>query len=702
MARLRINQGLNLTLDATSTDFQVKSLAGSNNANLLINGRNFGVEVRIDEDNTGKDYFRVTQGPNGANTLVSVDSGGYTFVKGFLNVGGFDLQLGTADQTSRGHTGQSRALVKYAPSTLVINYAGDFSGGVRVDGPGMNIVGNLGVGTTSPFSEVYNADTSYQIAGANPNATVLHIFSPNNAPVLNLQTNKDTDGAAMGGIVWTRQSGQSDAHRQIAGIAATQVGTGAIAGSKLRFYAKGTAYPVNVMTLTVDGTSDARVGINTETPAARLDVNGNAIVRGNFDVSGNTTVNGDLTVTGQIVGQLADRSADLLDGYHASTTPSANTIPVLDSYGTLNLPASTVPIRVNGQPYTSRTFYVDQAKGNDDYPGTFYRPFRTIAKAIASVPHGGTGNIYVAGNYDFNDGVVEIRGTCIHLHLWGTLTVGWKTDRGFDSLSGAFHLYGADLHIHISKYMLVEGIGKLVINDRVTTNPIIPPGQAFISTHEGVNTISFNVEVSTRFPSYNPIYLGKDAYLGWNSTCFTVFRLKGENVIVKDPRTSGLMNFDWSGVGAYLVWGDIKDAEGNSLDPKTLVSGVKTTADGQLLNVLSNLNISNENQLLFGRIVQSGSNSNGSYIRYGDGTQICWGVNVGFGPDPQTITYPAAFASLPAVIVTPSDWPAIHISVDSGWGYGTIQQRFRKYDAVGNEYKGEHSGFHYIAIGRWK
>lgn len=87
MARLRINQGLNLTLDATSTDFQVKSLAGSNNTNLLINGRNFGVEVRIDEDNTGGDLFRVTQGPNGANTLFSVDSGGYTSVNGNVGIG---------------------------------------------------------------------------------------------------------------------------------------------------------------------------------------------------------------------------------------------------------------------------------------------------------------------------------------------------------------------------------------------------------------------------------------------------------------------------------------------------------------------------------------------------------------------------------------------------------------------------------------
>ena len=600
MARLRINQGLNLTLDATSTDFQVKSLAGPNNANLLINGRNFGVEVRIDEDNIGGDLFRVTQGPNGANTLFSVDSGGYTFTKGMLEVGGFDLRLGTADQTSRGNTGPSRALVKYSPSTLVINYSGDFTGGTMVDGPG------LGVGGTN---YVYNTTKSFQIPGADANARWLIVQdTPSGAGVISFSNTKDADGNILGALVWTREGGQFDGHRQVAGIVAVQSGTGHLAGSELRFYTKAWSGPRQAMVIDRNGnvgigtTSpsdklDVSGDVRTETPAARLDVNGNAIVRGNFDVSGNTTVNGDLIVTGQIVGQLADRNADLLDGYHASTSPSANTIPVLDSFGMLNLP-HTGAVRVGGQLYTFRTFYVDQAKGNDDFPGTSSRPFKTIAKAIWSVPHGGTGHIYVVGDYDFNDGVLEIENRRIHLHLWGTLTVGWKTDRGYDLLSGRFHLYGADLHIYISKNPEGPGIGRLVIKDRVTTNPIIPPGQAFISSHAGVNTISFSAEADMRFPfnhfPHNTIYLGKDAYLGMNHTCFTVFKLSGSNIIVKDPRTSKFMDFGWSGVGAYLVRGEFSDAEGNSLKPKTLISGVIKGHHGLPLNVISNVSVIEE------------------------------------------------------------------------------------------------------------
>lgn len=52
-----------------------------------------------------------------------------------LIVGGFDINLGTADQTSRGNTGTSRALVKDTNGRLVINFAEDFYGGTYVTGP---------------------------------------------------------------------------------------------------------------------------------------------------------------------------------------------------------------------------------------------------------------------------------------------------------------------------------------------------------------------------------------------------------------------------------------------------------------------------------------------------------------------------------------------------------------------------------------
>jgi hypothetical protein len=140
------------------------AIQGSNTANLLLNGRNFGVEIRIDEDSQGGNTFKVTKGANGSITLLEIENGGHLHINGLMNIGWFDLKLGTADQNTRGNTGPSRALVKDHGAILAINYAGDFNGGVRVDGPGMTITGNLNVNGTITGSLNANAVGTTQLA----------------------------------------------------------------------------------------------------------------------------------------------------------------------------------------------------------------------------------------------------------------------------------------------------------------------------------------------------------------------------------------------------------------------------------------------------------------------------------------------------------------------------------------------------------
>jgi hypothetical protein len=62
--------------DTMSGSLTVPSLLGPNNANLLINGRNYGVEIRIDEDSSGSDIFRITRGSGGSTTLMLVQNTG--------------------------------------------------------------------------------------------------------------------------------------------------------------------------------------------------------------------------------------------------------------------------------------------------------------------------------------------------------------------------------------------------------------------------------------------------------------------------------------------------------------------------------------------------------------------------------------------------------------------------------------------------
>ncbi|NBP03365.1 MAG: hypothetical protein EBU90_25415, partial [Proteobacteria bacterium] len=85
-------------------------------------------EVQIYKDQTIVPADLSTGGPSwtAAGTL-SVNSLSST---GNITNGGFDFVLGNTDQSTRGNSNNSRALVKDAGATLVLNYAGDFTGGV--------------------------------------------------------------------------------------------------------------------------------------------------------------------------------------------------------------------------------------------------------------------------------------------------------------------------------------------------------------------------------------------------------------------------------------------------------------------------------------------------------------------------------------------------------------------------------------------
>ena len=92
--------------------------------------------------------------------------------------GGFDFRLGNADQSTRGDSGASRALVKYSGAVLGINWSGDFTGGTVVAGYGNSnnlyvsgaANGNVGIGTASPADRLHldNTDNTYvRIDGGN-------------------------------------------------------------------------------------------------------------------------------------------------------------------------------------------------------------------------------------------------------------------------------------------------------------------------------------------------------------------------------------------------------------------------------------------------------------------------------------------------------------------------------------------------------
>ena len=106
-------------------------------------------------------------------------------------------------------------------------------------------------------------------------------------------------------------------------------------------------------------------------------------------------------------------------------------------------------------------------------------------------------------------------------------------------------------------------------------------------------------------------------------------------------------------------------------------------------------------------IVESGSNSNGNYIKYVDGTMICykqisgnsnlalWGGSIYYS-DTEAGTFPQSFISTPAVLVT-NQTNQFWCSVDnpSTSGYSSI--RILKPDNANKPYQ-----IGILAIGKWK
>ena len=110
-------------------------------------------------------------------------------------------------------------------------------------------------------------------------------------------------------------------------------------------------------------------------------------------------------------------------------------------------------------------------------------------------------------------------------------------------------------------------------------------------------------------------------------------------------------------------------------------------------------------------ITESGSNANGRYIKFDDGTMICtynatvtdqaitdaWGsMFIGL----RTWTYPASFISAPSVNASIFRWGS-GASFGSCWSNGAASATMRAYD-IASRAAGTDTILGFMAIGRWK
>lgn len=99
-----------------------------------------------------------------------------------------------------------------------------------------------------------------------------------------------------------------------------------------------------------------------------------------------------------------------------------------------------------------------------------------------------------------------------------------------------------------------------------------------------------------------------------------------------------------------------------------------------------------------GAIIESGSNADGSYVRFADGTQICWAYKTGGASAAVTFTLPAAFIdNLYSVTATIS---GSNTTSDLKVKVGTTAATTCEFATL-NGAAFSALTFRYMAIGRW-
>lgn len=184
-----------------------------------------------------------------------------------------------------------------------------------------------------------------------------------------------------------------------------------------------------------------------------------------------------------------------------------------------------------------------------------------------------------------------------------------------------------------------------------------PPGQGFFRTEpitataagQTVFTVPGGYTPGAIFVSLNGASLPPADYTALNGT--TVVLATGQGIVAG----SVLLVYVLS---AFEV-ADALPIGGTAADSSKL-GGIPAAEFYRRSNILGT--VSKSGGVPTGAIIERGSNANGEYVRFADGTQICWlresvagAPTVGFGSifRSQTITwtFPAAFASAPSVSV---------------------------------------------------
>ena len=139
----------------------------------------------------------------------------------------------------------------------------------------------------------------------------------------------------------------------------------------------------------------------------------------------------------------------------------------------------------------------------------------------------------------------------------------------------------------------------------------------------------------------------------------------------------------------------LRDSSGTAL--MTMVSGGEAESYARD-NILGT--VSESAGVPTGAIIESGSNANGEYTKYADGTQICRFRAAASAGSDTTWTFPATFVGIPHVLITAAtSLSNITAHTRSGAGVTTLKADWGAWTASSGARAAAQSNL--IAIGRW-
>jgi hypothetical protein len=246
----------------------------------------------------------------------------------------------------------------------------------------------------------------------------------------------------------------------------------------------------------------------------------------------------------------------------------------------------------------NRTFYVDAENGDDDNTGSSDAPFKTLKKAIDSVPVGGYAKIHILSEYR-----PSIRETSHIINKFIEIIphnkliidyIPYDENRVIQSIN----LFLKNATVLFSIEPVYYSNAQLIINENNTDKAKTP--YCLITSNFGNNCAIFRIRTKT--DNYHPLII-KEGYLTTYDTWshdlgFLSLMIDGHYTgtnrsIQIDPEKAKFLYLD-SGVGAfyYKYEGGVTDLNGNSVNIKDVISGIIYDTDSGLpINLISNVNL---------------------------------------------------------------------------------------------------------------